>query len=296
VMPLRGVKLTPVVQQLVGRTEWGELDFLICDMPPGTGDVQLTLSQDFRVDAAVLVTTPQRLSFVDVVKGIEMFDNVGITTVAIMENMCGLDALPHIEEAAAAIVAKHGLSDECAADLNEAIASFQRNVFGDSHVDQLKSMWGIEASFALPLLPEIAGSADNGVPYVLTHPSTDASETYRRLAAAVEREVATLPDVVLPQLFYLEAERTVLVGTPGSTEPQRITPHELRRLCRSPTNMPDQLPDDLAPLDFVPCGNYAVSVRWSDGHQSMLPYASFVEETSTDFPVVTFSSALGSIG
>ncbi len=77
VMPLRGAKVTPVVQQLVGRTVWGELDYLVCDMPPGTGDVQLTLSQDFRVSAAVLVTTPQRLSFVDVVKGVEMFDKVG---------------------------------------------------------------------------------------------------------------------------------------------------------------------------------------------------------------------------
>ena len=75
-LPLRGAKVTPIVQQLIGRTAWGELDYLIVDMPPGTGDVQLTLSQDFEVSAAVLVTTPQRLSFVDVVKGVEMFDKV----------------------------------------------------------------------------------------------------------------------------------------------------------------------------------------------------------------------------
>ncbi|EOD38750.1 hypothetical protein EMIHUDRAFT_70127, partial [Emiliania huxleyi CCMP1516] len=86
-LPLRGAKVTPIVQQLIGRTAWGELDYLIVDMPPGTGDVQLTLSQDFEVSAAVLVTTPQRLSFVDVVKGVEMFDKVGIPTVAVMENM-----------------------------------------------------------------------------------------------------------------------------------------------------------------------------------------------------------------
>ena len=157
-------------------------------------------------------------------------------------------------------------------------------------------MWGIEASFALPLLPSLAASADDGVPFVLTRPADAASEIYRQLAAAVEREVEALPGVVLPQLFYLKAEKTILVGRPGSTEPQRIRPAELRALCRSPTNRPDHLPDDLEPLDFVPCGNYAVSVRWSDGHQSMLPYASFVEKASTSFPVVTFSSDLGSIG
>merc|ERR1719498_1605990 len=89
-MPLRGVKVTPIVQQLVGRTAWGELDYLVADMPPGTSDVQLTLAQDFAVSAAVLVTTPQRLSFVDVVKGVEMFDKVGIPTVAVVENMAGI--------------------------------------------------------------------------------------------------------------------------------------------------------------------------------------------------------------
>ena len=103
--------MTPIVQQLVGRTRWGALDYLIVDMPPGTGDVQLTLSQDFRVSAAVLVTTPQRLSFVDVVKGVEMFDKVGIPTIAVVENMSRvrlsqlekeLDAiLAHLEASAA---------------------------------------------------------------------------------------------------------------------------------------------------------------------------------------------------
>jgi Mrp family chromosome partitioning ATPase len=75
---LRGAKISPLVQQLVSTTQWGDLDYLIIDMPPGTGDIHLTLSQmeDFKIDAAVIVTTPQRLSFIDVVKGVEMFDKV----------------------------------------------------------------------------------------------------------------------------------------------------------------------------------------------------------------------------
>jgi len=60
-------------------------------------------------------------------------------------------------------------------------------------------------------------------------------------------------------------------------EVQSISPHELRRLCRSPSNDVGSLPDDLMPVDCMPMGNYAVSVRWSDGHQSLIPYASFVD-------------------
>ena len=275
VMPLRGAKVTPVVQQLVGRTVWGALDFLIVDMPPGTGDVQLTLSQDFRVSAAVLVTTPQRLSFVDVVKGVEMFDKVGIPTVAVVENMSGL-RLDGLADQLAAFAAKHALSEEAAAELRATVLDTPQPLFGESHVTRLKEMWGIEASFSLPLLPSVAASADGGVPLVVTDPSGEAAATYGKLASSVAAEVDALETRGLPALLYVSDTNTILVSTPDGDAPQTLTPIELRRLCRSPSNRPDDLPDDLAPIDFVPMGNYAVSVRWTDGHQSLLPYASFV--------------------
>ncbi len=158
VMPLRGAKITPIVQQLVGRTRWGALDFLIVDLPPGTGDVQLTLSQDFRVAAAVLVTTPQRLSFVDVVKGVEMFDKVGIPTVAVVENMSGL-RLEALAEQTEALIARHALPAAAADELRELVRAPQP-VFGESHVPRLQQMWGIDASYSIPLLSEVASSAD----------------------------------------------------------------------------------------------------------------------------------------
>ena len=278
-MVLRGVKITPVVQQLVGRTEWGELDYLVADMPPGTSDVQLTLAQDFAVSAAVLVTTPQRLSFVDVVKGVEMFDKVGIPTVAVVENMCGLQ-LDELKAQAGEFVTKHGLTDEAAAELAQIVADLQvdEQLFGGSHTEKLQQMWGIEASFALPLVPEIAAEADEGIPIVVSQPDSQAARTYGELAAAVVREVRALEGAdPRPQLRYDASDGMVHITLPGDAPPQSIDAIELRRRCCSPSNRPDELPADLTPLDLVPMGNYAVSVGWSDGHQSLLPYRSFVE-------------------
>jgi len=275
-MYLRGAKIAPLVEQMVGQTAWGPLDYLVVDLPPGTGDIQLALSQAIRVSAAVLVTTPQRLSFVDVVKGVDLFQKVAIPTVAVVENMAYFEPPRAPNERVAAFCEKHGLGAEAKAELErELLGPGVLQLFGGGHVDRLTQMWGIENAFSLPVLPVLSQDGDAGTPHVLAHPASDASALFLELAAAVDREVfknSLRPDE-RPEVTF-EASANEIAATIGGVR-YALSPLELRKRCRSPVNDPDACPPDLSPASMEPIGNYAISIVWSDSHQSLIPYATF---------------------
>lgn len=140
---MRGPMVAQLVNELATRTHWGELDYLVIDMPPGTGDIALTLTQNVKITGAVVVTTPQKLAFVDVAKGVELFDKTRVPVLAVVENMAYY-APP------AAPRERHFL-------------------FGSSQrfVSKLRAEWGLSDVFQLPVVPQVAAQGDAGEPFVL---------------------------------------------------------------------------------------------------------------------------------
>lgn len=252
---LRGPMVTQIINQLVGETAWGELDYLILDLPPGTGDIQLTISQSISVTAAVMVTTPQKLSFIDVEKGIKMFNTMKIPTIAVIENM------------------SYFKCDGC---------NKEHRLFGTGAMKQLSEQFGIKHGFEIPLVQDIARLSDSGRPIVLEQPDSEVSKRYSEIAEAVVREVSkiTFEGTIAPEVTY-EPEKGVLFND-GKGSTVVINPAELRRNCRCAhcieemtgiqTLKPEDVSDNIQPTGIHKMGNYAVSVQWSDQHSSIYSY------------------------
>ncbi|MEZ4358729.1 MAG: iron-sulfur cluster carrier protein ApbC [Kofleriaceae bacterium] len=159
----RGPMVHRLLQQFLGDVDWGELDYLICDLPPGTGDVQLSLSQLIPIAGAVMVTTPQEVSIIDVVKGIAMFEKVEIPILGIVENMSyyKCPACGHHDE-----IFSHGGGQRLAQELG---APF----FGE-----------------IPIDTRIRFGGDSGVPVVIASPDSENAKRFSDLAVAVATKVA----------------------------------------------------------------------------------------------------------
>ncbi len=159
----RGPMVHRLLQQFLGDVAWGDLDYLICDLPPGTGDVQLSLSQLIPIAGAVMVTTPQEISIIDVVKGIAMFEKVEIPILGVVENMSfyKCPACGHHDE-----IFSHGGGKRLAQEIG---ASF----FGE-----------------IPIDTRIRFGGDAGVPVVIASPDSENAQTFMDIASKAALKVA----------------------------------------------------------------------------------------------------------
>jgi len=157
-MVWRGPMVTQALEQLLNDTRWRDIDYLVVDLPPGTGDIQLTLAQRVPVTGAVIVTTPQDIALLDARKGLKMFEKVGIPIVGIVENMS-----IHI----------------CSKCGNE------EHIFGTGGGEKMCKDYDIEFLGALPLDIHIREQADSGKPTVVADPDGRISQIYREIARRV---------------------------------------------------------------------------------------------------------------
>jgi Mrp family chromosome partitioning ATPase/DUF971 family protein len=251
----RGPIVSALTQQLIFSTIWGDLDYLVIDTPPGTGDIQLTICQEIPLSSAVIVTTPQLLSFVDVVKGIEMFDELKVPTVAVVENM------------------GYFMCGNC---------NTKHKPFGVGYLNQLVNQFGIKNSFELPIHGDIARYSDAGAPVVLVHPeSSNLVSTFKSIATAVISETNAVKVRFKPKVQYSATESKVYLYKEDKT--YSIPARELRLKCQCAACVdefsghkiirPESVPEDVYPTRIEEKGNYAVAVVWSDGHRSSVyPY------------------------
>ncbi len=162
-MVWRGPMVTQALTQLLGETSWKDLDYLIVDMPPGTGDIQLTLAQQVPVTGAVIVTTPQDIALLDARKGLKMFEKVGIPILGIIENMS-----IHI----------------CTKCGNE------EHIFGSGGAERMSKDYSVEMLGDLPLDIKIREQVDSGKPTVVADPDGRVAEIYKSIARRVAAKIA----------------------------------------------------------------------------------------------------------
>jgi ATP-binding protein involved in chromosome partitioning len=162
-MVWRGPMVTQALEQLLKDTRWRELDYLVVDLPPGTGDIQLTLAQKVPVTGAVIVTTPQDIALIDARKGLKMFEKVGIPILGVVENM------------------SFHVCPKC---------GHESHIFGSGGAERMSREYGTELLGQLPLDEAIRQQADSGKPTVVSDPDGKVAEIYRRIARRCAVKIA----------------------------------------------------------------------------------------------------------
>lgn len=244
-----------IIHQFIGNVDWGKLDYLLIDLPPGTGDVQLTLAQQAQLSGAVIVTTPQQVALGVAAKGLRMFEQVNVPIVGVIENMSGFTC-------------KHcGKTTE---------------IFKSGGGEALAKHAGVPYLGAIPLDPEIMMSGDTGVPLLENGAGSPAAQAFLAVARNLQAQVARLAATVgadEPEQIELRQTGELAVTWQGGDQSQ-YNPYTLRINCPCASCVdensgrrtldPKRVPLDIKVTGFDMIGRYAVALHFSDGHSTGL--------------------------
>ena len=252
----RGPMLAKVVDQFLGSVEWGELDYLIVDLPPGTGDVQLSLCQKIPLTGAVIVSTPQDLAFNIAEKAILMFNKLRTPVLGLVENMSGFEC-------------RH--------------CGHREEIFGSGGARRFAMANEIPFLGEIPLSTDIRTTSDEGNPIVQSMPESLSARAFLRVAENLAAQVSTLT------LGGVSTDRPEIaeITQPSENEVQILwkdghesiyTGYALRVGCMCALCVDEMsgnkrlreesISKDVRPLSIDPVGRYAIRFQWSDGHST----------------------------
>ncbi|WP_426000538.1 P-loop NTPase [Caulobacter sp. DWR1-3-2b1] len=275
---LRGPMVGKYLKLFVAGVQWGPLDYLILDLPPGTGDTQLTLAQSMPLSGAVIVTTPQDVSLKIARRGLRMFEKVQVPILGIVENMRTFTC-PHCGEST--------------------------DIFRNGGGERMSQELSVPFLGALPLDPAVVACGDAGRPIVVDQPKSVSAQVYAAIAAALAEQLYAVATVLQPFVWGWDSNEGAPAWMEGAVRPagSRNTPIGFRR--RDPRTLsvlwedghsddfdvrdlrlachcalcveemsgrklldPKTVRPDVSPRKIVSIGNYAIGLDWNDGHNS----------------------------
>jgi ATP-binding protein involved in chromosome partitioning len=256
----RGPMVVSALTQMLREVEWHDLDVLVIDMPPGTGDVQLTMAQQVPLSGAIIVSTPQDLALIDARKGLNMFRKTDVPVLGIIENM------------------SYFLCPSCGT---------RSDIFGHGGAREEAARLGIPFLGEVPLHMDIRAKSDEGRPIVASQPDSPHAQIFRDLAARAWDELSGAQGKRLPQpkLAVSPAADTLIATFEGGARHELSA--EMLRVMSPSAEVQGHSPEQRVTVakkrnvkirDLVPVGNYAVKIVFDDGHDTGLFTWSYLDQ------------------
>ncbi len=251
----RGPMASGLIQQFLTKVEWGELDYLVLDLPPGTGDIQLTITQTAQLSGAVIVTTPQDVASEVAKRGLKMFGTVRVPVLGVVENMAYF----------------------IAPDTGKRYDIFRPRGGKRPH-----ESFGVPLLGEVPIEPELAALGDEGVPILVAAPGSSTARAFKDLAARVAAALSTIA------MSKSESGTPIEVNADGARlemkwDDGHHSIHNFQRLrfnCSCAACVDEQtgtrklvlefIDPNIRPKNIQASGRYAVQITWSDGHSTGL--------------------------